>query len=150
MSMLKQNKVKTVTVYLFVVLVVRWMRRRITNIRELNWSDIYLFFWDWQKSRTQTCFSLSDTIHRDPELCGEVFRKTDGDELKKVPTSGMKEHFENNGAIWRDANAGREKLQLRCPGRTKYASVRDCTENAAIFCCQVGMKAELGGIKNDP
>jgi len=97
--------------------------------------------------------SLSDAIQQEQDRVAKALGKQDGDELKKVLASRMREHFENGGGAGSGGMnmLGDKKMKfLNVFGPTAttmlrtYASVRDGIENAAISAAKFGSKLRTG------
>lgn len=104
--------------------------------------------------------SLSDAIQQEQDKVAKALGKKDGDELKAILASRMREHFENGGG------AGEGGLQSMLGGKNKmklvnafgptatsllrtYASVRDGVENAALNVAKFGSKLRRELIHGD-
>ncbi|KAL7431738.1 hypothetical protein ACHAXM_005986 [Skeletonema potamos] len=93
--------------------------------------------------------SLSDAIKDEQDRVAKALGRKDGDELKKMLASKMREHFENGGGA---GSGGMQMLgdkQMKImnvfgPSATAllrtYASMRDGIENAAISIVKFGSK----------
>ncbi len=105
--------------------------------------------------------SLSDAIKDEQDRVAKALGRKDGDELKKMLASKMREHFENGGGA---GSGGMQMLgdkQMKImnvlgPSATAllrtYASMRDGIENAAISLVKFGsklMKDNEGGLVAD-
>jgi len=97
--------------------------------------------------------SLSDAIQQEQDRVAKAFGKQDGEELKKMLASRMKEHFKNGGGAGSGGlhMLGSKKMKLMNvfgPSATAvirtYASVKDGIENAAFSVAKFGSKFRSG------
>eukprot|EP00581_Thalassiosira_minuscula_P007213 CAMPEP_0183707806 /NCGR_PEP_ID=MMETSP0737-20130205/4259_1 /TAXON_ID=385413 /ORGANISM="Thalassiosira miniscula, Strain CCMP1093" /LENGTH=611 /DNA_ID=CAMNT_0025935535 /DNA_START=220 /DNA_END=2055 /DNA_ORIENTATION=- len=102
--------------------------------------------------------SLSDAIQREQDRVAKALGKQDGEELKKVLASRMREHFENGGGAGSGGMhmLGDKKMKLlnvMGPAATTmlrtYASVKDGIENAALSVAKFGSKVRHGWNQNN-
>ncbi|KAL7532103.1 hypothetical protein ACHAXR_004441 [Thalassiosira sp. AJA248-18] len=97
--------------------------------------------------------SLSDAIQHEQDSVAKALGKKDGEELKMLLASRMREHFENGGGAGEGGMQmlGDKKMKMMNvfgPGATTmlrtYASVRDGVENAALSVAKFGSKLRAG------
>jgi len=97
--------------------------------------------------------SLSEAIDQEQHRVAKALGKKDGEELKRVLASRMKEHFENGGGAGSGGMQmlGDKKMKLMNvfgPGAAAalrtYASVLDGVEHAAISVAKFGAKLRTG------
>eukprot|EP00584_Thalassiosira_punctigera_P005995 CAMPEP_0172544322 /NCGR_PEP_ID=MMETSP1067-20121228/14505_1 /TAXON_ID=265564 ORGANISM="Thalassiosira punctigera, Strain Tpunct2005C2" /NCGR_SAMPLE_ID=MMETSP1067 /ASSEMBLY_ACC=CAM_ASM_000444 /LENGTH=610 /DNA_ID=CAMNT_0013330861 /DNA_START=181 /DNA_END=2013 /DNA_ORIENTATION=- len=97
--------------------------------------------------------SLSDAIKQEQDRVAKAFGKQDGEELKRVLASRMREHFEKGGGAGSGGMnmLGDRKMKiLNLFGPTAsaairtYASVKDGMENAAISFAKFGSRLRMG------
>jgi len=95
--------------------------------------------------------SLSDAIAQEQHRMAKALGKKDGEELKMVLASRMREHFENGGG----AGSGgmqmlgdKKMMNVFGPSAATmlrtYASVRDSVEHAAISAAKFGSQLRMG------
>ncbi|KAL9182297.1 hypothetical protein ACHAXT_012949 [Thalassiosira profunda] len=102
--------------------------------------------------------SLSDAIQQEEDSVAKALGKKDGDELKRVLASRMREHFENGGGAGSGGMMmlGDKKMKLMNvlgPTATAvlrtYASIRDGIENAALSAAKFASKLRADFTKGE-
>ena len=97
--------------------------------------------------------SLSDAIKEEQDRVAKALGRKDGDELKNMLASKMKEHFESGGGAESGdmnmlGNKQMKLLNIFGPSATSllrtYASIRDSIGNAAISVVKFGSKLRVG------
>jgi predicted unusual protein kinase regulating ubiquinone biosynthesis (AarF/ABC1/UbiB family) len=94
--------------------------------------------------------SLSEAIQQEQDKVAKALGKKDGDELKKILASRMRDHFKNGGGAASGMLGDRKMKILNAFGPSAammlraYASARDSIENAAIAAVKFGSKLRVG------
>eukprot|EP01083_Nonionella_stella_P031796 87042_1 len=97
--------------------------------------------------------SLSDAIEQEQDRVAKAFGKENGEELKRMLASKMRDHFKNGGGAGSGGlqMLGSKKMKiLNSFGPTAtaavrtYASIRDGVENAAISLSKLGSRIRSG------